>query len=124
MTRARPDIGESLIEVLFTIVIVSISFSALFTALAIAGNASNLQRVSVQADVVMRNYAEAIKSATQTCLPSAAYTVTYPPAPSGYVPSAASATCPTSIGATKLVMLTVTVPLGPPVTMQITVMTP
>jgi type II secretory pathway pseudopilin PulG len=123
--RARRDGGETLIEVLFTIVIISMTFTALFTGLATAGNASNLQRISVQADVVMRNYAEAIKSATQTCTAGTPYTLSsYPAPPSGYVASGATTTCPSPAGAVQRLTLSVAVPLGPPVTMQITVMTP
>jgi type II secretory pathway pseudopilin PulG len=126
MMRARDDGGETLIEVLFTIVIVSLTFTSLFTSLATTGKAGNVQRISVQADVVMRNYAEAIKSATQTCTAGVAYTIpSYPTPPSGYVPSGATpTTCPSPAGTTQVLTLSVTVPLGPPVTMQITVMTP
>ncbi len=83
--RTRGDSGETLIEVLFTIVIVSLTFSALFTALATAGNAGNVQRTSVQSDVVLRNYAEATKAAAQDCVYPGTYTVTYPPPlPTGF----------------------------------------
>ena len=86
--RARRDVGETMIEVLFTIVIVSLTFTALFTSLATTGKAGNAQRISVQADVVMRNYAEAIKAATQTCTALAPYTLPSIPArPTGFLPN-------------------------------------
>jgi type II secretory pathway pseudopilin PulG len=132
--RARRDGGETLIEVLFTIVIVSITFSALFTGLATAGKAGNLQRISVQADVVMRNFAEATKSAAQTCVypGGGTYTVVYP-VPSGFTATVSGvgagtgvgvgSTCP-SVTATQLLTLTVNGPLSYSVTMPIKVSTP
>jgi len=122
MMRARGDVGETLIEILFTIVIVSLTFTALFLSLATTGNAGNVQRVSVQADVVMRNYAEAIRSATQTCVAGASYTLVYPAPPSGFIPTGAGV-CPAA-GIVSLRTLNVQVPLGPPVTMVIAVASP
>src|SRR5215207_579605 len=85
MTRARTDAGETLVEVLLTLVIVGLTFTALISSLAMAGNAGNSQRQSVQADVVMRNYAEATKAAVRTCVIGGTYTVTYPPPlPTGF----------------------------------------
>jgi type II secretory pathway pseudopilin PulG len=135
--RARRDGGETLIEVLFTIVIVSITFSALFTGLATAGNASNLQRVSVQADTVMRNFAEATKSAAQSCVFPGTYTVVYPlptqSLPAGFIATVSGtgagtgvgvgSTCP-SVTAPQLLTLSVKVPSGQTVTMQLKVSTP
>jgi type II secretory pathway pseudopilin PulG len=114
-----------MIEILFTIVIVSLTFTALFTSLATTGKAGSAQRISVQADVVMRNYAEAIKAATQTCVAGAAYSLPSIPArPAGYLaPTGAGTTCPAA-GVVQVLTLTVPVPSGPSVTMQITVMTP
>jgi len=75
MTRPRQDTGETLVEVLLTVVIVGLTFTALISSLGMAGNAGNSQRQSVQADVVMRNYAEAAKAAVQTCVVGGTYTV-------------------------------------------------
>jgi type II secretory pathway pseudopilin PulG len=114
-----------MIEILFTIVLVSLTFTSLFTSLATTGKAGNAQRVSLQADVVMRNYAEAIKAATQTCVAGVAYpALVYPAPPTGFVPSGSGSTCPTPAGTTQVLTLSVQVPVGPPVTMQITVNTP
>lgn len=83
--RARGDTGETLVEVLFTIVIVSLTFTGLFASLATAGTAGNAERTSVQSDVVLRNYAEATKAGAQSCVADGKYTVTYPaPLPTGY----------------------------------------
>ena len=131
--RARGDSGETLIEVLFTIVIVSLTFSALFTALATAGNAGNVQRTSVQSDVVLRNYAEATKAAALDCVYPGTYTVVYPATlPAGFNISVAGtgaaavglpSTCP-SASAPQTLTLKVTGPLSFQATMDIRVRTP
>gem|GEM_PF-3278170 len=125
MMRAGRDVGETLIEVVLTIVIVGLTIGALLSSLATVGNASNAQRRSVQTDVVMRNYAEATKAATQTCVVGGTYTVVYPaPLPTGFTVSGAGSACPTQVTVSQLLTLTVTAPSGPPTTMQIKVNTP
>jgi type II secretory pathway pseudopilin PulG len=139
--RALGDAGETLVEILFTIVLVSLIFSALFTSLATAGNASNVQRVSVQADAVLRNFAEATKTAAQMCgtgvAPATTYTVVYPlptqTLPVGFIPTVTGvgagtgvgvgSTCP-SVTAPQLLTLKVTGPLAFSTTMLIKVITP
>ena len=125
MMRARKDVGETLIEIVLTIVIVGLTIGALLSSLATVGNASNAQRRSVQTDVVMRNYAEATKAATQTCVVGGSYTVVYPaPLPAGFTISGAGSACPTQVTVSQLLTLTVTGPFGPPTTMQMKVNTP
>ena len=125
MMRAGRDAGETLIEIVVTIVIVGLTITALLSSLATVGNASNAQRRSVQTDVVMRNYAEATKAATQTCVVGGTYTVVYPaPLPTGFTLSGAGTTCPTQVTVPQLLTLTVTGPFGPPTTMQMKVNTP
>jgi len=139
---ARRDGGETLIEILLTVVIVGLTFTALFSALAGAGNAGNAQRTSVQMDVVMRNFAEATKAAAQACLPGVGYRVpppSVPPLPPGFLLSVSGSgvspaagvgtrstidlTCPT-VGAPQLLTLKVAPGTGAAVTMQIKVNTP
>jgi Tfp pilus assembly protein PilV len=106
MVQARQDIGETLIEVVLTIVIIGLTVGSLLSALAAAGNAGNAQRWGVQADSVLRNYAAAIKTATQACTAGAAYTVVYtPPAP--FSVSGGGTTCPAVTPAAALLTLTV-----------------
>ena len=125
MARAQNDVGETLIEIVLTIVSVGLTIAALLSSLATVGNASNAQRRSVQTDVVMRNYAEATKAATQTCVVGGTYTVVYPaPLPTGFAISGAGSACPTQATVAQLLTLTVTGPFGPPTTMQIKVNTP
>ena len=105
-------------------VLIGVTVTALMSSLANAGNAGNIQRNSVQTDVVMRNYAEATKYAVQACVPGATYTVAYTP-PSGFTvaTSPVGSSCPT-IASTVLLQLDVTAPLGAHQTMQIRIRTP
>ena len=139
--RGLGDAGETLVEILFAIVLVSLTFSALFTSLATAGTAGNAQRVSVQADAVMRNFAEATKAAVRSCgtgvVPATTYTVVYPlptqTLPVGFTPTVTgtgagtgvgvSSTCPL-VTVPQLLTLKVTGPLGFSATMLIKVITP
>jgi type II secretory pathway pseudopilin PulG len=134
MMGARRDGGETLIEILLTVVIVGLTFTALFAALAGAGNAARTQRTSVQTDVVLRNFAEATKAAAEACVTGGTYTVSYPPPlPTGYSLSVAgtgagsgagvASSCP-QVSAPQLLTLKVTPPTGAFVTMQIKVNTP
>ena len=123
--RARNDIGETLIEIVLTIVIIGLTVVALLSSLATVGNASTAQRLSVQADVVMRNYAEATKAATQSCVVGGTYSVVYPgPLPAGFSPPTGAGTkCP-DVSTPQLLKLIVTGPTGVQFTMQIKVSTP
>ncbi len=123
--RNRGDVGETLVEIMLTVVIIGLTITALLSSLATVGNATNAQRKSVQIDVVMRNYAEATKAATQTCVVGGTYTVLYPVAlPAGFTISGAGSTCPAAPTTPQLLTLTVNGPSGPPTTMQIKVNTP
>jgi type II secretory pathway pseudopilin PulG len=83
--RTRADVGETLIEILFTIVIITLTATALLSSLAAAGKAGNVQRSSVQADYILRNYATVAKSAAQQCVASAPYSAPYvAPLPAGF----------------------------------------
>jgi type II secretory pathway pseudopilin PulG len=124
MMRARGDGGETLIEILLTIVIVGLTITALISSLATAGNAGNVQRISVEADVVMRNYAEATKAAAQKdcVLGAASYNVVYAE-PTGFKVAGAGNACPSTTTHQKLT-LTVTGPTGLEAKMDVKVRTP
>ena len=107
--RARNDVGETLIEIVLTIVIVGLAAGALLSSLATAGNAGNAQRRSVQVDYVLRNYAVAAKVGVQNCITNAKYDVTYL-APTGFSVSGVAAignNCPLA-STTQPLTLTVT----------------
>lgn len=110
MKRVRTDIGETLIEIVFTIVIIGLTVTALLSSLATAGNAGNAQRTSVQGDYVLRNYASATKAATQSCVAGAGYSLSYTPN-ALYPVSGAGSVCPPT-SAPQSLTLTVTGPRG------------
>jgi hypothetical protein len=124
--RVRDDAGETLVEILLTVVITGLTITALVSSLGVAGNAGNAQRGSVQTDVEMRNYAEATKAAARLCAdgPSATYDVVYVP-PVGFtaVTDPDDNLCP-AVTDTKSLELTITGPQGANQTMGIKVRTP
>jgi type II secretory pathway pseudopilin PulG len=130
MMRARGDGGETLIEVLLTIVIISCTITALVASLATVANAGTAQRNSVRVDVVLRSYAEATKLAVQECVVGGTYTVTYVP-PAKFTVSGVpnGSPCP-PVTVTPLsplpppLQLTVNGPWGSHATMQLRVRTP
>jgi type II secretory pathway pseudopilin PulG len=151
---ARRDAGDTLIEILLTVVIVGLTVGALLSSMAAAGNGGRTQRTSVQMDIVMRNYAEATKAAVLGCTEGASYSVDFEAPPHyavathrvEYTPAAgftvtpeATATtdvrCPTVIAANAdspggsiayapILQLDVTGPSKAHETMQIEVRTP
>jgi type II secretory pathway pseudopilin PulG len=110
MMKALRDVGDTLIEILLTIVIISLTVTALVSSLATTANAGTAQRNSVQADIALRNYAEAAKVAVQSCVVGATtpatFGVTYEH-PVGFTVTANSNLCPTN--GSDLVPLTLTV---------------
>jgi type II secretory pathway pseudopilin PulG len=113
-----------LVEILLTIVIIGLTITALVSSLGTVSNAGNSQRNSVQVDAVLRNYAEAIKSATHDCVAGSTYTVGYvAPSPLAVSVLPTGNICP-SVTSPQLLQLTVTGPTGPARTMQIKVSTP
>ncbi|MCU1393203.1 MAG: hypothetical protein JWM34_1631 [Ilumatobacteraceae bacterium] len=124
MRRHSDDNGETLVEILLTVVIIGLTVTALLSSLGNAGNAGNVQRTSVQLDAVVRNYAEATKSAVQTCTVGGSYAVTYQP-PAGFtiVANPTPGSCP-AVAAAILVRIDVSGPRGLHTSIQIAVRTP
>jgi type II secretory pathway pseudopilin PulG len=126
MMKALRDVGDTLIEILLAIVIISLTVTALVSSLATIANAGTAQRNSVRVDVVLRNYAEATKAAVQGCVAGGTYSVAYV-APTGFtatgVPSPSP--CPPTTGVQPApLQLTVTGPSGSHATLQLRVRTP
>ena len=121
------DLGESLVEVVITIIIISVAVTALIASLATAASSGASHRRVQTADVVVRDYAESMKSATATCTSGASYASAYTP-PTDYSVSFTAddgkpGTCPepTTI---QVLTLTVTPPSGGQKTMQLAIRTP
>jgi type II secretory pathway pseudopilin PulG len=97
--RGLGDRGETLIELLVSIVILGVTATAIMGALAVAANASTYHRREANTGVVMKDYIEALEAAVSQrtgaswCSTAAA---TY--APSYTAPTNASATPSVSLG--------------------------
>ncbi|MEP7202778.1 MAG: type II secretion system protein [Ilumatobacteraceae bacterium] len=125
--RTRRDAGDTLIEILCTIMIIGLTVGALLSSLGTVGRAGNAQRNSVRADSILRSYAEATKAGVKSCVqavPPATYTVAYTP-PAGYSPTVLPTgnMCPAP-DAPRLLKLNVSGPLGLQASMQIKVGAP
>ena len=120
----RRDVGESLLEIVMTVVIIGITVSALVSGLASAAGAGESHRQSVRSDTVMRNYAEAAKAAARSCIEGERLAVSYT-APAGYriSTSPASPVCP-SVKETLSLTLSVVSPNGSRDDMTVVVRTP
>lgn len=122
--RRTRDAGESLIEIVLTVVIIGVAITALVSGLATSASAGTTTRATVGADAVMRNFAESVKLAAASCTEGAPISVTFAP-PSGYTTTSTPAVplCP-PVTSTGRVTLDVTGPNGVVQTMQIVVRTP
>lgn len=88
--RKGGDEGESLVEIVMSLVLLSLVVSALMAGLATAARATRFQRNLVRVDTVMRSYAEATKNAVRRdCgnYSNLAYTLAPYAPPAGYAVS-------------------------------------
>jgi type II secretory pathway pseudopilin PulG len=96
--RRHDESGETLLEIVVALVIISLVVGAFFATYATQGSGSTAHRTLVTADGVLRAYAEATKSAVrQQCAASGAteFSVTSYTPPSGYTVNALNnQTCP------------------------------
>ena len=124
----RTERGTSLIEIILAIVIMGVVSSALMAAISTSANGSAAHRNLVTGDAVLRNYAEAVKTAVRTNCPSVGtWTATYPNPPglpTGFtVNSLTAQACPAAT-ATATVTLDATMPNGVVKHLSIKVRTP
>ena len=105
--------GETLVEILISIVIIGLVAGAIFATYATSATAAKSQRDFVTADAELRDYAEAIQGAARACTPGALFNA--PAAPTTPYPatSDAPATCPDLLTVVP-VALTVTPKNGTP----------
>ena len=96
--RRHDESGETLLEIVVALVIISLVVGAFFATYTTQGSGSTVHRTLVTADGVLRAYAEATKSAVrQQCAASGAteFSVTSYAPPSGYtVNTLNNQTCP------------------------------
>ena len=124
----RNQRGESLIEIIFAIIVIGLVVSAVVAAINTSENGSSAHRDLVKADNVLRNYAEAVKTAVRsTCTPSGGtWTATYPgtmPAGGFSVNTLAGQPCP-NVTTTGAVTVRVTLPNSSTKSMSLVVRTP
>lgn len=120
----RHDAGETLVEIILTVVIVGVAVTALISGLASTAAASTTNRHTADADTVVRNLAEAIKDASRDCVEGNPIAISYtPPAGFGATVVPANPVCP-SVTSTALLTIDVDTPSGGHQSMQIVVRTP
>jgi type II secretory pathway pseudopilin PulG len=129
--RGADEAGDSLIEIVFALVIIGTVIGAFVASFSTGATASGAHRNNVTADVVLRNYAEATKAAARSSCSSTnvgqAFVITYPApgVPSGFSVSATpnSPTCP-DVNAVREVTVSVTEPNGQKRSITVEVRTP
>ena len=127
----RGDRGDTLIEVLLSIVIIGAIFGAFFAAITTSSSTSTAHRNFVTADALLRDYAETAKAAARTdCPSSTTYTTTTTSLPSGFTVANGSGftgtegICPTDTSSVQEAEFTVTLPNGAIRSLQIDLRTP
>jgi type II secretory pathway pseudopilin PulG len=65
--RRRSEGGETLVEILISVVIIGLVVGAIFATYTAAATSSKSQRDFVTADAELRNYAEALHAAAENC---------------------------------------------------------
>jgi type II secretory pathway pseudopilin PulG len=128
--RGADEAGDSLIEIVFALVIIGVVIGAFVASFSTGATASTSHRDNVTGDVMLRNYAEAAKTAARGCTTGRSFTIAYPtlPLPSRYSLSSTPSPvrCPDPASATPVtpVTLTVTLPSGLQRSLVVEVRTP
>jgi prepilin-type N-terminal cleavage/methylation domain-containing protein len=105
--------GDTLLEIVIALVVIGLVFSAYFATFSTQGSASTSHRDLVTADGILRNYAEATKSAARlNCTTSTTFTTTTTSLPSGWSVSGSTNQCPVDVSHVRQVDVTVTMPNG------------
>jgi type II secretory pathway pseudopilin PulG len=96
--RKGGDEGESLVEIVVSLVLLGTVVAALMAGLATAARVSAMHRNNVTADTVIRSYAEQVKNAVRTqCTTKLSYLLPLTPV-DGFTPSQEppAQSCPTA----------------------------
>lgn len=133
--RKRNEEGDTLVEVIISLVIVSVVVGAFLAVYSTATSGTAAQRDLVTADAILRDFAEATKNAVETCTVGPTYSVNYsesdttpdirwtaPPSSLSPVPGVARNCPPTT--AVEQIDLSVDTPNGVPKHLSIAVRTP
>ena len=120
----RTQRGDSLIEIIFAIVVIGLVVSAITAAISTSENGSVAHRQLVTGDSVLRNYAESVKSTVRaTCTSSGGtWSASFTP-PSGYAVNAITGRSCSAVTTTDSVAMQVTLPNGTIKSMSIRVRT-
>jgi type II secretory pathway pseudopilin PulG len=127
--RGADEAGDSLIEIVFALVIIGVVIGAFVASFSTGATASSAHRYNVTADVVMRNYAEATKTAARAnCTTQGqALKITYPPPgpPAGFTATSNPdpVLCPAPNDVTPVTII-VTTPNGQKRSMSMDIRTP
>jgi type II secretory pathway pseudopilin PulG len=116
----RTERGESLIEIIFAIIVIGLVVSAVVAAIATSENGTTAHRDLVTADNVLRNYAESVKGAVRSSCPGGTWSTSYTP-PTGYTVSMTGSTSCPAVTTTSTLGLQVTLPNGTSKTLSIAV---
>jgi type II secretory pathway pseudopilin PulG len=86
--HAGPDDGETLVELLMTLMIMGIAVAAIMGAMMLAVDASSLHRKQAQSQALLRNWAESVSKAPYTPCPGTPAVPPAPALPTGFSSSA------------------------------------
>jgi Tfp pilus assembly protein PilE len=92
--RRRSEGGETLVEILISVVIIGLVVGAIFATYTAAATSSKSQRDFVTADAELRDYAEALHAAAENCTKGAPLNPAPPASPYPYTVTSTATVCP------------------------------
>jgi hypothetical protein len=114
--KVRHDSGETLVEVVMSLVLVSLAVSVMFAGFTTASRSAKNHRDLAVVDLTLRSYAESIKDSVRTSCANGGLTYNYPAftVPVGVTaltptPGTAAGNCPPATLASGATIATVTV---------------
>ena len=126
MDDTRDERGETLLEVLVSLVVIGLVIGGLFANYATSATASKSPRDFVTADALLRSRAEATKQAVRRdCASSATYTTTTTSLPANFnvAVSPSTTSCP-GVTTVQPLVITATLPNGHTKTLSVEVRSP